>query len=375
MIKPEQIDAIKDKIALIIDPINNYLMADISRRIAEAGEITSTAEYEARVNRNIKKTEKELSEGLKKLSETAEKELEKLITKVALIEYAGNASDVAMQRALLTAIEMCNEDLLNMTQTEAVGFIGLKGDPQKLMDFYHDACDYAFTKVFTGAQDYQSAIREATQSIGQYGTVYYESGAKTSIDAAIRRNVLGALGIMTEKIQQQNFDLMGADGWEISAHEGSAPDHEPIQGLQYSDAAYKSLNDSLARRISTLNCKHIAFPIVLGVSEPQYTKQELQAMKDRNAKGIDYEGRHYSIYEATQQQRAIERNIRLQRRKVVVAEATGDAAAKQKAQIKEKVLEIKYKEFSEAADLRTQPVRLETLGYGPRQQTRPYVIL
>ena len=45
---------------------------------------------------------------------------------------------------------------------------------------------------------------------------------------------------------------MGCEGWEISAHAASAPDHEPIQGLQYSDAEYTALNNSLVRRIGTL---------------------------------------------------------------------------------------------------------------------------
>ena len=77
-------------------------------------------------------------------------------------------------------------------------------------------------------------------------------------------------------------------GWEISAHACSAPDHEPIQGKQYSNAEYQALNGSLRRRIGTLNCGHSAHPILLGISRPQYTEKELQKLRQiADRKGTD----------------------------------------------------------------------------------------
>lgn len=94
----------------------------------------------------------------------------------------------------------------------------------------------------------------------------------------MRRNIMGGLGLMQEKISAEDHDKMGADGWEISAHAASAPDHEPIQGKQYSDAEYQKLNDSLVRRIGTLNCGHAAFPIILGVSKPYMPQNSLKIL-------------------------------------------------------------------------------------------------
>ena len=127
---------------------------------------------------------------------------------------------------------------------------------------------------------------------------------------------------------------MDADGWEISAHANSAPDHEPIQGQQYSDADYTALNNSLVRRIGTLNCGHAAFPIILGVSIPQYTPEELEKFRTDNATGIDYQGRRYTGYEATQVQRKVERAIRTQKRRIIIDEATGDKEKLQTDQIR-----------------------------------------
>ena len=178
---------------------------------------------------------------------------------------------------------------------------------------------------------------------------------------------MGGLGLMQEQISQQNHDEMGANGWEISAHAASAPDHEPIQGRQYSDEAFKRLNGSLKRRIGTLNCGHAVFPIILGVSEPQYTPAELEAMRQQNAKGVTIEGRHYSLYEATQMQRKMERSIRKQKKRILVDKATGDEEKLQIDQTKLRMQNANYRKFSDAAGLRTQRERTFVAGVGRKE--------
>lgn len=46
MLTPEQITALRDAATQIADPITEYLIKDIARRISEAGQLTSTAAYE-----------------------------------------------------------------------------------------------------------------------------------------------------------------------------------------------------------------------------------------------------------------------------------------------------------------------------------------
>lgn len=243
---------------------------------------------------------------------------------------------------------------------------GQYGHVQPLRDVYRQCMDYAFQQVFTGATDYNTAIRQATRNLADMGVrvIDYESGVHTSLEAAARRNIMGGLGLMQEQISQQNHDEMGANGWEINAHAACAPDHEPIQGRQYSDEAFKRLNGSLKRRIGTLNCGHKEFPIILGVSEPQYTPAELEAMRQQNAKGVTIEGRHYSLYEATQMQRKMERSIRKQKKRILVDKATGDEEKLQIDQTKLRMQNANYKKFSDAAGLRTQRERTFVAGVG-----------
>ena len=246
---------------------------------------------------------------------------------------------------------------------------GQYGHVQPLRDAYRQCMDYAFQQVFTGATDYNTAIRQATRNLADKGVrvIDYESGVHTSLEAAVRRNIMGGLGLMQEQISQQNHDEMGADGWEINAHAACAPDHEPIQGRQYSDEAFKRLNGSLKRRIGTLNCGHKEFPIILGVSEPQYSPEELEAMRQQNAKGVTIEGRHYSLYEATQMQRKMERSIRKQKKRILVDKATGDEEKLQIDQTKLRMQNTNYKRFSDAAGLRTQRERAQVAGFGRKE--------
>lgn len=184
-----------------------------------------------------------------------------------------------------------------------------------------------------------------------------------SIEAAVRKCIMGGMGLMQEQISQQNHDDLGCDGWEISAHGGSATDHEPIQGKQYSDKAYKRLNDSLKRRIGTLNCGHAAFPIIMGVNEPVYTEAELAEFREENEKGVTFDGKHYTLYEATQRQRKFERSIRKQKSRILVDKATEDTEKLQTDQIRLVRLRQEYARFSKGVDLPMQHERAEVAGF------------
>ena len=373
MLTADQIEALGDKAQQLIAPVTEFLIEDIARRIAEAGQFTSTAAYQTWRLQQLGISQRQLKKELRKRLKVSHRELRRLIEQAGETGYDYDIrkhpyvqalpfrSNEVLQQIVSAAAQLADSELDNITQT--MGAVMPNGKAVGLTDAYRQACDFAFTKVSTGAQDYASAIREATRNLAEKGivTIDYESGVHTSMGAAARRSVMGGLGLMQEQISQKNHDDFGCDGWEISAHAASAPDHEPIQGRQYSDAEYEKLNDSLVRRIGTLNCGHAAFPIILGVDSPQYTPEELDKFRKGNEKGIDYDGKHYTMYEATQRQRRLESSIRKQKRRILVDEATGDKENLQRNQIKYQVLNQEYKRFSETAGLRMQHERMETV--------------
>lgn len=369
MLGPDQIEALRDQTAQLTVGIEEYLIRDIARRVREAGQLTSTAAYQIWRTQQLGLSRRRIEKMLRRELKVSHKRLRELLTQSAKVGYRFDISHLSrqavpfeenpvLQQVVAAAVRLAKKDFTNLTQT--LGLVAPDGKTYPLRKAYQKITDSAFQQVFTGAADYQTAIRQATQKLADYGlrSIDYQSGVHTSLEAAVRRNIMGGLGLMQEKISQQNHDLLGADGWEISAHAASAPDHEPIQGRQYSDEEYRKLNASLVRRIGTLNCGHAAFPITLGVSAPQYTEAELARLREENANGIQYQGKRYTLYEATQKQREIERAIRRQKRQVMAAEETGDQERLAASKTRLTLLRQQYREFSQAAGLRVQEERL-----------------
>lgn len=375
MLTAYQIDALQNWSTQLLDPVVEFLIQDIVEKISHAGHLTSTAAYEVWRAQNLGISQRKLKKELKNRLKISQNEVEQLLKQAAEVGYNFDISRLptshaipfvansGLQQIVDTAVKLAQDDLINMTQT--IGFVGPDGVFRELTQAYQQACDYAFTKVFTGSQDYTSAVREATKNLAKKGirTIDYESGVHTSLEAAVRRNIMGGMGLMQEQISQKNHDDLGCDGWEISAHAASAPDHEPIQGKQYSDAEYTRLNNSLVRRIGTLNCGHAASPIILGVNSPQYTPEELEKFRQDNETGVTFDGKHYTMYEATQRQRKFERTIRNQKRKILIDEILGDKEKLQNDQIKLVRLRSEYARFSKGVGLPMQHTRMEKAGF------------
>lgn len=375
MLNPEQIDGLGIAFQRLTDPVTEFLIKDIARRVQKAGKLTSTAEYQLYrlqvLGVELPKVQKQLEE----LLGVAADEAAELLEQAGEFGYLSDAerlgsdvkfSEAAGIRQIIEASKnLARGDLTNITQT--IGFVNRDGVARDLTAAYEKAMDEAFTQTVTGSTDYNTAIRRACTKLNSDGiqSINYASNVNTSLEAAVRRNLMGGTGLMVEQISQKNFQDMGADGWEISAHSNCAPDHEPIQGKQYTDEEFQRINSRLKRRIGTLNCGHVASPIKLGVSKPQYSSTELKKFRTDNQKTVFYEGREFkSMYEAIQKgQRPLEVAIRTQKRRVLTATPDDEAAAKSRLN----VLRSEYKRFSKAVGLRTEDERLFVAGFGRKK--------
>ena len=266
-----------------------------------------------------------------------------------------------------------NATFKNISNSKAIGFV-LKDENgnkifKNLKQTYNDLIDEAVFNVTTGVSDYQSAMRGVIKQLANSGVkiheekVDYPSGYNLRIDSAVRQNVLTGIrqvNITTQKIVGRQF---GADGVEISAHSPCAEDHLYIQGKQYSNAEFKKLNSSLERPIGEYNCRHFVFSIVLGVNQPSYSDKMLNQMNRESQSIIEYEGKKYTAYEATQVQRKLETAIRKQKDQQIIARASGNKELVSQSQNKISQLTSKYNDFSNKAGLDTYKNRLSVSGY------------
>lgn len=93
-------------------------------------------------------------------------------------------------------------------------------------------------------------------------------------------------------------------------------------------------------------------------------------MEEENARGVTYNGRQYTLYEAGQEQSALENAIRRQKRQCLADEETGDTKNLQKNQIRLRVLQSEYTKFSRACGLPTRTERLQVAGFGRSQASK-----
>ena len=362
---PEEIDGLRELILSIYCPIGEDLLRDLCRSIAAAGQVTSSAEYKLLLAKSLAGADDVIADTLRRQTDLTDDAVEQLMrwaaAKTGPLEENESLRNIAEAYVKVTRKEVANV----LGQLAAAD---VDGRVYPIKDVYRRTMDYVFRQVSGGAKTPEEAVRRATLQLWQRGirTIERSDGRSFSIEYMAQRAIMAKMGEMTTAINEKHHEDGGFDGWEISAHSACAPDHEPIQGRQYSDKDYKLLNSRLQRRIGTLSCKHFAWPIKLGVHSPQWTEKQLAEMAQENAEGVTYEGRHYTQYEATQQQKALENSIRQCKDRIAAAQEEGKLGSGElrSSRILLRQLNAEYERFSAAAGLPTAPERLRAAGLG-----------
>ena len=203
------------------------------------------------------------------------------------------------------------------------------------------ASDMAYLQVRTGAMSYDQAIRAAIKSIGDSGlSVFYPSGHTDKLDVAMRRNVLTGVSQTAGKMQEARANEMGADLVQVSAHIGARPLHQEWQGQIYSRSGthgkypdfVSSTGYGTGAGLGGWNCRHSWYPFFAGISNNAYTEADRQSFANRS---VTHNGKEISVYEATQRQRYIERQIRKWKRQASALDAAGTDNAPELAKVRE----------------------------------------
>lgn len=269
------------------------------------------------------------------------------------IKYAiGAGISAPVERILKAQLRVTQQAMANLSQTTIDSTL------------YREAVDTAVQIVQTGLTDYQSAIRKALKAAAADGLkVVYPSGYSRRLDTAVRQNVLDGMRALNQDVLEQIGKDYRADGVEISAHALCAEDHLPYQGRQFSRRDFDNIQNNLYRRFGIWNCKHVWYPIIMGVTEPTYTEDELTQYALNSNEEITIGDRTMSRYQWTQQQRMIETAIRRQKDIAVAAKAAGDMPARREAQRNINRWQAEYDKISKAAGLDKRPDRMSVSGF------------
>lgn len=345
MLTPQKIDSYTyNKVVELYNNLNIEICNDIIRRIQAMGDISQATKDQIQilVDLNAREIFDEVLIKTSALDDKVKQELTKIYEEMTisdmkdykyLYKYRGKEFKLSeYQLNLLTkGIINNNKEIRNLTKSIAFNSKNL----------FIESVDDAYLKVITGAFDYNRAIYQSYKQIASSGLKMTDkAGRKVNIDVAVRRSILTGIQQTANAINEQVGKILGCDGYEVTAHIGARPTHAIAQGKQYAESKedakkygvdwwYDKVEGTpVAELWEEPNCRHSVFPIILGISKPVYSQDQLNAMN--NAK-VTYKGKQIPVYEAEKTMRYIERNIREYKRQVDILEKGNIDCTEEKA--------------------------------------------
>lgn len=383
---PSVLDAMPEELAELYRGLEDTLLMKICSRLKLRDELNEVTVQDIKALRSHGIDLKEIEKAIRKTSGISETKLNELLDDVVERnqKYYTEIIDLAhiTQPETLVSVEdtwaiyeQTKQTLRNITRS--MGFLVDAGrtmlPPAKA---YQWALDAATLKVESGAISYVQAIKDAVRELASGGlrVVDYESGHRDHVDVAARRAVMTGASQLCGKYTEQAAEYLETPYYEVSAHAGARDvpgrspwaSHKEWQGKVYSTRSgdiypniYEVCGLGVVDGLEGANCRHRRFPWVEGVSERTYTDKQLAHIDD--GLGCTFEGKTYTAYEATQEQRKVERTIRKLKREKTAYNAAGLTDEEQAVNIKLRRLNAKYKAFSKAAGLPEQRERMKVL--------------
>ena len=373
---------------------NTKVLEELGNVIKQFKDLTPSQAYSLAQQLKYNTTVKDLLNELSKISGLSVKDLKVILEKVAKeninfadvyyksrgLETPIYSENKALQRLVSSVYNISGAEFKNIAKSTGFRLLDNNGKPL-LLDIdktYKEVIDRCIVAISQGKETYQQSMRSTLKQLSSSGVrkIEYESGYSRRLDTSIRMNILDSMRQVSNESQQLFGKEFDSDGIEISTHLNPSPDHSNVQGHQFSNKEYEKLQSTGVatdyngevidirikdnfRPISTMNCFHYIFSIVLGVSKPQYSNEELKKIIDDNEKGAELDGKHYTNYELTQIMRKLETKIREQKDLQIIARASDDKDLILQSQTKITQLTNKYKQVVKISGL---PNQLSTRG-------------
>lgn len=373
-----EIEKLTAKTENIFSELEVRIMSDIVRRIKENGVSTATADWQISRLQQLGMAKEEITAWIQKALETSDKEMDRIFSDEAYKEYYGHARAYRMadfqqipfeqNTFLQSLIETTKQQLMSEYQniTGSMGFAirdpatgKIRSSP--LLDYYRSTLDNAVMDIQSGAFDYNTVLNRTITEMTRSGIRYieYDSGHRDRVNVAARRAVLTGFRQVQGKINERVAADLNTDLYEVSYHVGARPTHQPWQGKVWSAQQLKEVCGlGEITGLKGINCYHDYKPFPPG-SVRTYTDEQLTQMLKEENTPKEYNGKQYTTYEALQQQRKMERNMRAQRQKIKLLQEGGTnpedvilAKAKYQGQMQT------YKDFSEKMKLPEQKQRI-----------------
>ena len=250
MLTPNELESLPKALEKHFSDLENRVMSDIVRRLKNAGEMTSSAEYQVGRLLSLGVTQNDIEKLIGNTLEISHNEVSKIYDDIIakgyerdlkliksaggdVVPYKGNKS---LQQLISAVKFQTNDTFKNITQS--LGFAVKQNGKmtfKPIADYYQKTLDGAVFDITTGVFDYNTVLKRTVSEMTNSGlrSVDYASGHSDRVEVAARRAVMTGVNQVTARITEQNMDILGTEYVEVSWHSGARPSHQEWQGKIY----------------------------------------------------------------------------------------------------------------------------------------------
>lgn len=315
---------------------------------------------------------------LNEAAETAIKEIEPGMQHLARRGLAGepvelqkskNVKQVVknFQKQAKDTLNLCNTNMMYKTSAAYSGLV------QNIATEAHKILNSGATGVVSGAESRQQAMRKCIRQLNEKGISAFvdKRGREWTPEAYVNMAMRNTARQTAEEAQSARCRDAGVNLIQIDSHSGARPKCAKDQGKIFSlDNTSGTTEDLNGRKIKYypwnsssygepdgilgINCGHHKWPFVPGVNIQRHFPTEDFDANDK-------------LYKETQVQRALERDVRKQKRECMLYDTVGDAEAFKEASVKLKAKEAKLKDYvSKHDNLHRRTDREQVVGFDKR---------
>ena len=353
MITPRQIQEIADPVEGIYINCVNELMVNIGKHITSptwthtaSWEIQKLSEMGQLTKENaeiINKWIKQIPPAMRSTMEATraaaldriEKQMENAVKDGAIqppladstVQVFKDYADQAVDK-----MNMVNTTMLQSTLTQYQRAVALTEEIVQQAENTQAVLNEAAGSVLSGVETRTKAMQRAIKTIGEEGlTGFYDrAGRSWTPEAYVNMVIRTTVHNTAIQATQNRMQDYGTDVFQISSHAGARPLCYPYQGwfcswsnksgeIELGDGSvvqYKPLNETSYGQpagIFGINCGHYPIPIIAGYTIPH------------GADNIQPEEENDKAYALSQEQRALERQIRAAKRVVEMGDTSDEA--------------------------------------------------
>lgn len=387
-----------DSVAGIYQDLEELLMQNIVRHIKDYGKPIDSDDWQLQKLAEMGKLNKEniqiiaqqagisqtaVERMLNEVAQESIKQLEPCLQNAAKDGLLRTAVDVDKSKNIKRTVEtlqtqakdtlnLCNTNMLykakNAYKNLVQNICSTSKEIEQKQDFI-DLMNKSAANTVIGAESRTQTVRKCIKQFNEKGIPAFvdKAGREWTPEAYVNMCIRNTAKNVADEVQSERCKEYGCNLIEISSHSGARPKCAEDQGKIFDlDNGSGYTEDARGKKIRYypwssssygepdgilgINCRHHKYPFVPGVNIKTYFPID----KEENDK----------LYEQTQVQRALERDVRKQKRECMLYDELGDEESFEKSSVKLKSREAKLKNYVDSNDnLHRRKDREQVVGF------------